>query len=69
MALIISKNGKNAKKIEKSTIEREDYLQKYIYDNPESIPLYEIKEDIRICIIAREVPTNSGFIDAFGIDI
>ena len=69
MTLIISKNGKNAKKIEKSTIEREDYLQKYIYDNPESIPLYEIKEDIRICIIAREVPTNSGFIDAFGIDI
>lgn len=68
MTLIISKNGKNAKKIEKSTIEREEYLQKYIYDNPESIPLYEIKEDVRICILAREIPTNSGFIDAFGID-
>jgi len=68
MALIISKNGKNAKKIEKSIIDQEDYLQKYIYDNPETIPLYEIKEDIRICILAREVPTNSGPIDAFGID-
>ena len=68
MALIISKNGKNAKKIEKSVIDQEDFLQKYICDNPESIPLYEIKEDIRICILAREVPTNSGPIDAFGID-
>jgi len=68
MALIISKNSKNAKKIEKSVIDQEDYLQKYIYDNPETIPLYEIKEDIRICILAREVLTNSGPIDAFGID-
>lgn len=68
MALIISKNGKNAKKIEKSVIDKEDYLQRYIYNNPETIPLYEIKEDIRICILAREVPTNSGPIDAFGID-
>src|SRR4030042_4087 len=68
MALIISKNGKNAKKIEKTVIDQEDYLQKYIYNNPESIPLYEIKEDIRVCILAREIPTNSGPIDAFGID-
>jgi len=68
MALIISKNGKNAEKIEKSVIDKEDYLQKYICENPETIPLYEIKEDIRICILAREVPTNSGSIDALGID-
>ena len=68
MVLIISKNGNKAKKIEKSTIDKEDYLQKYIYDNPETIPLYEIKDDIRICILAREVQTNSGPIDAFGVD-
>ena len=37
MPIIISKNGKNAKKIEKTMIEKEDYLQKYIYDNPGSI--------------------------------
>lgn len=68
MALIISKNGKNARKIERSIIDKEDYLQKYIYNNPETIPLYEIKEDVRICILAKEVPTNSGPIDALGID-
>jgi len=68
MTLIISKNGKEAKKIEKTIINQEEYLQKYIYNNPEVIPLYEIKEDIRVCILARELPTNSGPIDALGID-
>ena len=68
MAIIISKNGKNAQKVEKSTFEKEDSLQKYIYNNPESIPLYDIKEDIRLLILAREFPTNSGPIDAIGID-
>jgi len=68
MAIIISKNGKDAKKINKSIIDKEDYLQKYIYDNPETVPLYEINENLRICILAREVPTNSGAIDALGID-
>ena len=68
MAIIISKNGKNAKRVDKSTFKKEDYLQKYIYDNPESIPLYDIKEDIHLLILAREFSTNSGPIDALGVD-
>lgn len=68
MAIIISSNGAKAVKVEKSSIDKEDYLQKYIYENPESIPLYEIKEDIQLLILAREFPTNSGPIDAIGID-
>lgn len=68
MAIIISKNGKNAVKVEKSTFEKEDFLQQYIYENPESIPLYDIKEDIRLLILAREFPTASGPIDAIGVD-
>ena len=48
MAIIISKNGKNAVKVDKSNFALEDHLQQYIYDNPESIPLYDIKEDIRL---------------------
>ena len=68
MAIIVSRNGKNAKRIDKSDFKKEDYLQKYIYDNPESIPLYDIKEDIRLLILAREFSTNSGPIDALGID-
>lgn len=68
MAIIISKNGKNAQKIDESAFTQENYLQKYIYNNPESLPLYEIKEDIRLLIVSREFPTNSGPIDVLGID-
>jgi len=68
MTLIISKNGKDAKRIDSSVFNSEDELQQYIYDNPDSIPLYDIKEDIRLLIIAREFPTQSGPIDAVGID-
>ena len=68
MSIIISKNGKNAVRVEKSSFDKEDFLQQYIYENPESIPLYDIKEDIQLLILAREFPTNSGPIDALGID-
>jgi len=68
MAIIISSNGKDAVKIDKSSIDKENFLQEYIYNNPDSIPLYDIKEDIRLLILAREFSTNSGPIDAIGID-
>ena len=68
MAIIISENGKNAKKLESAGFGLEDKLQQYIYDNPESIPVYDIREDIRLLILAREFPTNSGPIDALGVD-
>ena len=42
MTIIISKNGKNAKKVNRSTFERENYLPEYLHDNPESIPLSDI---------------------------
>ncbi|MDP3696469.1 MAG: hypothetical protein Q8R55_00370 [Candidatus Taylorbacteria bacterium] len=68
MAIIISQNGKNAKRVERSQIEKEGYLQQYILDNPESIPLYDIKEDVRLLILIRELHTRNGPIDALGID-
>lgn len=68
MPIIVSQNGKNATKLDKMSFGLEDRLQQYIYDNPESIPLYDIKEDIQLLILAREFATNSGPIDAVGID-
>lgn len=68
MSIIISRNGEKAVSVEKSSFDREDYLQQYIYQNPESIPLAQLKENVRLLILAREFPTNSGPIDAIGID-
>src|SRR6266498_3609122 len=68
MSIIISQKGKNAQKIDKSDFEREGYLQNYVHENPESIPVYEIEEDKRLFVVAREFPTESGPIDALAID-
>ena len=68
MSIVITKNGRNATIVDKTSFSTESKLQKYIHENPESIPLYEIKEDIRLLILAREFNTNSGPIDAVGID-
>ncbi len=68
MTLIVSKNGKNAKRISRTSFGNEDELQQYIHDNPDVIPLNDIDEDIRLLILAREFYTESGPIDAVGID-
>lgn len=68
MAIIISKKGKNAKKLDKTSIPKEDFLQRQIYENPECIPLYDYKEDVQLLILAREFPSGVGPIDALGID-
>ena len=68
MSIIISRNGGKAVTVDRSSFDKEDYLQQYIYQNPESIPLSQIKENVRLLILAREIVTNSGQIDALGID-
>lgn len=68
MSIIISQDGKKAQKVDKSEFEKEGYLQNYIHENPESIPVYEIEEDKRLLVVAREFSTESGPIDALAID-
>ena len=67
-SIIISKNGKNAKKIEKTEFASERVLQEYIYNNPESIPIDEIEDGLRLFVAAREFQVGSGRIDALGFD-
>src|SRR4030043_1735155 len=68
MSIIISKKGQTAQRLDKSDFEKEDYLQNYIHENPESIPVYEIEEDKKLLVVAREFPTESGPIDALAVD-
>jgi len=68
MSIIISQNGSNSRKINESEIKKEDYLQNYIYNNPDVIPIYEIREDKKLLVLKREFNTNSGPIDALAID-
>jgi hypothetical protein len=68
MAIIISKNNQNARRIEESNFNLEDNLQEYVINNPEIIPVYDIDADARLFVAAREFGTQSGPIDALGFD-
>ena len=68
MTILVTKNQKNAEKINETDFGLESKLQEYIAENPEIIPVYEISEDIRLLILAREFPTSVGRIDALGFD-
>lgn len=68
MAIVVLKPGNGAKKVTQTPIAQEEYLQKYIHDNPDIIPLDDIKEDLRLLVLAREFPTSSGPIDALAVD-
>jgi hypothetical protein len=68
MAMIISKNGKCMQKIDKSNFINEDYMQEYIQNNPDAIPVYEIQKDKKLFVAKRELKTNSGPIDALAVD-
>lgn len=69
MTVIITEKGKNAQKLDRQDFTDEKELQEYIYENPETLPMYEIDEDIKVLILMREFPTNSGPIDPIGVDI
>jgi hypothetical protein len=68
MAIIVSRDGKNAQRVDPTPIVAEDYLQNYIHQNPEAIPVTELKQNMKLLILAREFPTESGPIDALGVD-
>lgn len=68
MSIIVSKQGKGAQKLERTVIQLENYLQEYVAANPNTLPLHEIDENIKLLVLAREFPTGSGPIDALGID-
>ena len=68
MPIIISKNGKNAKRIEKISFKKEEDLLKYISNNPDCIPIEDIKKNVQFIILNREFPVNVGSIDALGVD-
>lgn len=68
MAIIVTTNGKNARRIDRSGFLDEKELQEYLIENPDVVPIYEIEEGIKLLILSREFSTNSGQIDALGID-
>lgn len=68
MAIVFRKNNQNAEILNESKFAQEDSMQEYLISNPEIVPIYEIEEDARLLVAAREFSTASGPIDALGLD-
>lgn len=68
MPIIISKKGKKTVRLEKESFRHEEELQKYIYENPESIPFEDIKENVQFLVVEREFPVSVGSIDVILLD-
>lgn len=68
MTIIVTSQGGRTTKLQPTHVDREDVLQRYIHEHPECLPLEEVGEDLRLCVLCREFPTSSGPIDALGVD-
>jgi hypothetical protein len=68
MAIVVTRAGAKAQRLERSSVAVEVELQAYIADNPECLPMEEIEEDLKLFIVGREFPTQSGPIDILATD-
>lgn len=68
MSILVTPPNKKSVRLDRKRFSQEVDLQKYIYDNPDAIPLEEIKEDAQILILERESPTSVGPIDILAVD-
>jgi hypothetical protein len=68
MAIIVTRAGVKAQKLSRAPVTVERDLQTYVVDNPECLPIEDLGEDLRLLVLAREVPTGAGPIDAVGTD-
>ncbi len=68
MAIIVSQRSGKACVVQESGVEDEAQLERYVAENPESLPLDDIKENARLMVVARQFETESGAIDVLAID-
>jgi hypothetical protein len=68
MPIVVMKKGQGAKKVGRTPVTQEKHLQEYIHENPDAIPLDDVREDLRLFVFAREFPTPTGPIDALAVD-
>ena len=68
MAIILTRQGSAATKLDPTPFPDEQQLQAYIAANPECIPMREIEEGLHLLVLGREFPTGSGPIDVLAMD-
>lgn len=60
MPIIISKNGKEVKSVERTSFKQEEELLKYISENPDCIPFERYKRGCSVCKLKNEFYRKNG---------
>ena len=68
MAIIVQREGERAEIVSESRFPNEAELQRYVYENPEVLPISDIKEDVQFTVLDKETPVGTGSIDILGVD-
>ena len=68
MAIIVQQEGGEAQVVQLGGFPQEVDLQRYVCENPQILPIGEIKEDAQFTVLDRETPVVSGSIDILGVD-
>lgn len=68
MTIIISKNGAGATRVRETGVSKELHLETYVAANPETLPLDDIREELKLVTLGQQFPTESGPIDVIAVD-
>jgi len=68
MAIIVQREGERAEIISESRFPNEAELQRYVFENPEVLPISDIKENAQFTVLDKETPVGTGYIDILGVD-
>ncbi len=68
MSLVISDKEGVIERLNEQDYESEEQMQEYIEENPEVVPLHEVKNDTKFSVIAREYTVDGEYVDAIILD-
>ena len=68
MAIIVQRKGERAEIVSEIRFPDEAELQRYVYENPQVLPIPDIKEDVQFTVLDKETPVRTGYIDILGVD-
>lgn len=66
--MVISNEEGVIDRLDEEDYENEEEMQEYIENNPEVVPLHEVKEDTEFSVIAREYTVDGEYVDAIILD-
>ncbi len=62
------KKDENLNEVPETTYDKEDQMQRYIYENPQLLPVEELTGNKKIVVLIRELSTEYGRLDGLWID-